>query len=378
MTVVGTRPELIRLSRVIARLDQALDHTLVHTGQNYSSELNAIFFRDLGIRQPDVVLDGAAPTAGQAIGKMIAAADRVLRERRPDALLVLGDTNSTFAALAAKRLAVPVFHMEAGNRCFDQRVPEEINRRVIDHLADINLPYSAIARENLLREGLPPDRTITTGSPMREVLEHYRAGIDGSDILARLSLEPQRYFVVSCHREEHVDSPVMLAALADVLDWLGTTRQMPIVFSAHPRTRARIAEAGLAFHPLVRVVPALGFFDYVHLQMHAAAVLSDSGTITEEASILDFPAVNIRETHERHEGMEEAAVMMTGLSAARIDDALRVLASRVPGDRRPLPVPAAYAAPNVSEKIVRIIISYVDYARRTVWGESFESRTRRP
>lgn len=368
MTVVGTRPELIRLSRVIARLDQVTDHVLVHTGQNYSDELNAIFFRDLRIRPPDVVFDAAAATAGETIGQVIIAADRLLRARRPDALLVLGDTNSAFAALAAKRLAIPVFHMEAGNRCFDQRVPEEINRRVIDHLADINLPYSTIAREHLLREGLPADRVVKTGSPLREVLDYYAADIRQSDVLARLQLAPRRYFVVSCHREEHVDAPARLAALARVLARVAETRGLRIIFSAHPRTRARLADAGLAFHPLVEILPAQGFFDYVHLEMQAAAVLSDSGTITEESSILNFPALNLRETHERHEGMEEAAVMMTGLDADRVEQALLVLETQGRGETRTLRDVADYAVPNVSEKIVRVMLSYVDYVRRTVWG----------
>lgn len=368
MTIVGTRPELIRLSRIIARLDQVTDHVLVHTGQNYSDELNGIFFRELAIRPPDVVFDAAGTTAGETIGQVIIATDRLLRERRPDALLVLGDTNSSLSALPAKRLAVPVFHMEAGNRCFDQRVPEEINRRVVDHLADVNLPYSDIAREYLLREGLPPDRVIKTGSPMREVLRHYLPSIERSDVLARLRLEPHGYFVVSCHREEHVDAPAKLAALARLLDTLARTREQRIIFSAHPRTRARLADAGLAFHPLVEVLPAQGFFDYVQLQRHAIAVLSDSGTITEESSILNFPALNIREAHERPEGMEEGAVMLTGLDEDRVQQALLVLETQGRGAERTLRLVDDYAAENVSEKIVRVIVSYTDYVRRTVWG----------
>lgn len=368
MTIVGTRPELIRLSRIIARLDEATDHLLVHTGQNYSDELNGVFFRELGIRPPDVSFDAAGATAAETIGNVVIATDRVLRERTPDALLILGDTNSSLAALPAKRLRIPVFHMEAGNRSFDQRVPEEINRRVVDHLADVNLPYTAIAREYLLREGLPPDRVIVTGSPMREVLEHYMPAIERSDVLARLGLEPERYFVVSCHREENVDPPEKLAALAALLERLARTRGQRIIFSAHPRTRARIASAGLTFDPLVTMLPAQGFFDYIQLQRHATAVLSDSGTITEESSILNFPALNLREAHERPEGMEEAAVMMTGFSADRVEQALDVLASQARGATRTLRMPADYAATQVSEKIVRIILSYTDYVRRTVWG----------
>lgn len=370
MTVVGTRPELIRLSRIIATLDQHTAHLLVHTGQNYSDELNGVFFRELGIRPPDVSFDAAGATAAETIGQVIIAMDRLLRERRVDALLVLGDTNSSLAALPAKRLRIPVFHMEAGNRSFDQRVPEEINRRIVDHLADINLPYTAIAREYLLREAFPPDRVIVTGSPMREVLEHYLPAIDRSDVLARLGLEPERYFVVSCHREENVDPPEKLAALARLLDHLARTRGQRIIFSAHPRTRARIASAGVTFDPLVEVLPAQGFIDYIQLQRHATAVLSDSGTITEESSILNFPALNLREAHERPEGMEEGAVMMTGFDPDRVDQALGVLAAQERGARRTLQMVGDYTAARVSEKIVRIILSYTDYVRRTVWGVS--------
>jgi UDP-N-acetyl-L-fucosamine synthase len=376
MTVVGTRPELIRLSRIIARLDQTTDHLLVHTGQNYSDELNGVFFRELGIRPPDVSFDAAGETAAETIGKVIIATDRLLRERRPGALLVLGDTNSSLAALPAKRLRIPVFHMEAGNRSFDQRVPEEINRRMVDHLADVNLPYTAIAREYLLREGFPPDRVITTGSPMREVLEHYLPAIERSEVLARLGLEPERYFVVSCHREENVDPPEKLAALARLLDRLARTRGQRIIFSAHPRTRARIASAGLTFDPLVEVLPAQGFIDYIQLQRRATAVLSDSGTITEESSILNFPALNLREAHERPEGMEEGAVMMTGFDPDRVEQALGVLDTQERGARRTLRMVGDYAATRVSEKIVRIILSYTDYVRRTVWGESLGHQQR--
>ncbi len=373
MTVIGTRPELIRLSRVIARLDQTTDHLLVHTGQNYSDELNGVFFRELGIRPPDVSLDAAGATAAETIGQVIIAMDRLLRERRPGALLILGDTNSSLAALPAKRLRIPVFHMEAGNRSFDQRVPEEINRRVVDHLADVNLPYTTIARDYLLREGLPPDRVIVTGSPMREVLEHHMPAIERSDVLPRLGLEPEQYFVVSCHREENVDPPEQLAALTRLLNHLARTRGQRIIFAAHPRTRLRVASAGVTFDPLVEVLPAQGFIDYVQLQRHATAVLSDSGTITEESSILNFPALNLREAHERPEGMEEGAVMMTGFDPARVDQALGVLTTQQRGARRTLAMVRDYATTNVSEKVVRIILSYADYVRRTVWGMSSSS-----
>ena len=368
MTVLGTRPEIIRLSRVIAALDVATDHVLVHTGQNYDDELNGVFFRDLEIRRPDHFLEAAGSTAAETIGQVIIRIDRVLAETQPDALLVLGDTNSSLAAIAAKRRRVAVFHMEAGNRCFDDRVPEEINRRLVDHISDVNLPYSSIAREYLVREGFPPDRIVKTGSPMVEVLEHYRDKIARSGVLARLGLEPERYFVVSAHREENVDSPVNLRALAAVLDAVASDSGLRVIFSAHPRTRKRLEGEGLVFHPNVEVMTALGFIDYVALQMHARAVLSDSGTVTEESSILNFPALNIREAHERPEGMEEGAVMMTGLDVDRVRQALAVLESQGRGAARTLRVVADYTAPNVSAKMVRILLSYTNYVRRVVWA----------
>ena len=319
MTIVGTRPEIIRLSRVIEKLDRHADHVLVHTGQNYDYELNEVFFDQLGIRRPDNFLEAAGENAAETIGKVIIAADKVLEQERPEALLLLGDTNSALAAIAAKRRKVPIFHMEAGNRCFDFRVPEEINRRIVDHIADINLTYSQIAREYLLREGLPPDQVICTGSPMREVLEHYRAGIVASDVLSRLSLTKQRYFVVSAHREENVDSPANLQRLFDILDMLAQRHGDPVIVSTHPRTRKRMEALGLQADSRVQFCKPFGFLDYVQLQRCARAVLSDSGTITEESSILNFPALNLREVHERPEGFEEAAVMMVGLDRERVE-----------------------------------------------------------
>jgi len=367
MTVVGTRPEIIRLSRVLAALDRTTDHVLVHTGQNYDYELNQIFFEDLGLRAPDHFLGAAGATAAATIGEVIARTDTVLAEVQPDAMLVLGDTNSCLAAIPAKRRKVPVFHMEAGNRCFDERVPEEINRRIIDHIADVNLPYSDIAREYLLREGLPPDRVVKTGSPMYEVLAHYRPRIDASDVLARLELQPEGYFVVSAHREENVDDPERFERLLDVLDQLAEGHGLPVIVSTHPRTRKRLEAAERATHPLVRFLKPLGFSDYVHLQMRARATLSDSGTITEESSILNFPALNIRDAHERPEGMEEGAVMLVGLSPERVAQGLAVLAGQQRGTERTLRPVADYSMPNVSEKVVRLVHSYTDYVRRTVW-----------
>jgi len=369
MTVVGTRPEIIRLSRVMAALDREMDQVLVHTGQNYDYELNEIFFEDLAIRTPDHFLNAAADTPSATAGRVITAADAVIEASGPDALLVLGDTNSCLAAYAAKRRRVPVFHMEAGNRCFDDRVPEEINRRIIDHLADINLPYSAIARDYLLREGLPPDRVIRTGSPMPEVLDHYRLRIDASDILQRLGLLPGGYFVVSAHREENVESPRLLGQLRQLLDELAAEYGIPVIVSTHPRTRKRLDETKVPTHSLVRLLKPLAFTEYVKLQLNALAVLSDSGTITEESSILNFPALNLREAHERPEGMEEAAVMLTGLSLERVMQGLAILQGQGRGDTRTLRVPADYLVPNVSEKVVRIIHSYTDYVRRTVWRD---------
>lgn len=370
MTVVGTRPEIIRLSRVLAKLDQHCDHVIVHTGQNYDYELNEIFFQDLEVRRPDHFLNAAGANAAETIGKIIIAVDTVMDQVQPDAVLILGDTNSCLAAIPAKRRKIPIFHMEAGNRCFDQRVPEETNRKIVDHTADINLTYSDIAREYLLREGLLPDRIIKTGSPMYEVLHHYKAGIDASDVLARLELNAGGYFVVSAHREENIDSNVNFAKLVDVLNTVADHYQLPVIVSTHPRTQKRIDAKGIVFHPLVRLLKPLGFKDYVHLQARARAVLSDSGTITEESSILNFPALNIREAHERPEGMEEAAVMMTGLEVARILQGLAILETQARGDTRDLRLIGDYSMPNVSDKVVRIIHSYTDYVNRVVWKKA--------
>jgi UDP-N-acetylglucosamine 2-epimerase (non-hydrolysing) len=367
MTVVGTRPEIIRLSRVIAALDRYTDHVLVHTGQNYDYELNEVFFEELDIRSPDHFLEAAGGTAAETIGQIIAKTDAVLAEVKPDALLILGDTNSCLAAYSAKRRKVPVFHMEAGNRCFDQRVPEEINRKVVDHVSDVNMPYSAISREYLLNEGLPPDRVIKTGSPMFEVLHHYMPKIEASDILARLSLSEQDYFVVSCHREENVDDDAHFNALIETLNGMATRYGKRIIVSTHPRTRKRMEEQGVVLDPLVELSKPMGLPDYVHLQIHAKAVLSDSGTITEESSILNFPALNIRDAHERPEGMEEGAVIMTGLSLTNVLRGLDVLESQPRGSARLLNMVNDYEAPNVSEKVARIILSYTDYVNRVVW-----------
>ena len=369
LTVVGTRPEIIRLSRVLARLDEHCEHVLVHTGQNYDYELNQVFFDDLGVRKPDHFLGSAGATAAETIGNVIIAVDRVLATETPDALLVLGDTNSCLAVIPAKRRKVPIFHMEAGNRCFDQRVPEETNRRIVDHTADINLTYSDIAREYLLREGLPPDMVIKTGSPMAEVLSHYRPQIDRSDILSRLQLRAGDYFVVSAHREENIDPPASFARLVAVLDSVAAEHGLPVIVSTHPRTRKRIEASGATFHPNVQLLKPLGFHDYVHLQMHARAVLSDSGTISEEASILNFPALNLREAHERPEGMEEGAVVMSGLNVERVRQGLALLAGQPRGASRSLRQVADYSMPNVADKVVRIIHSYTDYVRRVVWRE---------
>ena len=370
VTFVGTRPEIIRLSRVITALDAHCDHVLVHTGQNYDYELNEIFFGDLSIRKPDHFLDAAGQSSAETIGNVIARADGLLREVMPEAVLILGDTNSSLAAIPAKRLKIPVFHMEAGNRCFDQRVPEEINRKIVDHISDINLTYSAIARENLLREGLPAGMVIKTGSPMMEVLDHYRAGIDASRILTDLELRPHEYFVVSTHREENVDRRENLLKIADILGDIADRYGFPIILSTHPRTQKRIDEWGITFHPAVRSAKPFGFSDYIALQRSAFAVLSDSGTITEESAILNFPALNLRETHERHEGMEEASVMMVGLNVARVRQALDILATQARGAERTLRLPADYDAPNVSQKVLRIILSYVDYVKNVTWREN--------
>ena len=367
MTVVGTRPEIIRLSRVLARLDEHCEHVLVHTGQNYDYELNQIFFDDLGIRKPDHFLNAAGDSAAETIGKIIIAVDGVLATVQPEALLVLGDTNSCMAVLPAKRRKVPVFHMEAGNRCFDQRVPEEINRRIVDHTADINLTYSSIAREYLLREGLPPDMVIKTGSPMFEVLTHYRPHIEASDVLNRLGLREGQYFVVSAHREENIDSDVNFGKLVQVLNTVAEQYGLSVIVSTHPRTQKRVDAMQVKFHANVQLLKPLGFHDYVKLQLSARASLSDSGTINEESSILNFPALNLRETHERPEGMEEAAVMMVGLEVERVLQGLAILASQPRGEKRSLRLVADYGVPNVSDKVLRIMHSYTDYVDRVVW-----------
>jgi UDP-N-acetylglucosamine 2-epimerase len=369
LTVVGTRPEIIRLSRVMAALDEHCDHVLVHTGQNYDYELNQVFFDDLGVRKPAHFLNAAQGGAAQTIGNIIGGIDKVLEQEQPEALLVLGDTNSCLAVIAAKRRKIPIFHMEAGNRCFDMRVPEETNRRIVDHTADINLTYSTIARDYLLREGLPPDQVIKTGSPMFEVLNHYRDGIAASDVLARLGLQEQGYFVVSAHREENIESPRTFGKLVSVLNAVAEDHGLPVIVSTHPRTQKRIDAEGITFHAGIRLLKPLGFLDYVRLQASAKAVLSDSGTITEESSILNFPALNLREAHERPEGMEEGAVMMTGLSVDRVRQGLQLLQSQPRGDARGLRLVADYGMPNVSDKVVRIIHSYTDYVKRVVWRE---------
>ena len=369
LTVVGTRPEIIRLSRVLAQLDTHCEHVLVHTGQNYDYELNQVFFDDLGVRKPDYFLDSATGSSGAAhtIGNLIIGVDKVLAETRPEALLVLGDTNSCLAVIPAKRRQIPIFHMEAGNRCFDQRVPEETNRRIVDHTADINLTYSTIARDYLLREGLAPDTVIKTGSPMFEVLTHYRPQIDASNVLERLALENGSYFVVSAHREENIESAKSFGKLVDVLNTVAADHGLPVIVSTHPRTQKRIDTTGVQFHPNIRLLKPLGFHDYVRLQISACAVLSDSGTINEESSILNFPALNLREAHERPEGMEEAAVMMVGLEVERVRQALAILATQARGSHRSLRQVADYSMPNVAEKVVRIIHSYTDYINRVVW-----------
>ncbi len=367
MTVVGTRPEIIRLSRVMAKLDEYCEQIIVHTGQNYDYELNEIFFQDLEVRKPDHFLNAAGGNAAETIGKIIIAVDAVLEQEQPDAILILGDTNSCLSAIPAKRRKIPIFHMEAGNRCFDQRVPEETNRKIVDHTADINLTYSDIAREYLLREGLLPDRIIKTGSPMYEVLHHYKARIDASDAVARLGLTEGEYFVVSAHREENIDSPANFAKLVEALNQVAETYNLPVIVSTHPRTQKKVDALGAKFHPLVRLLKPLGFRDYVKLQASARAVLSDSGTINEESSILNFPALNLREAHERPEGMEEAAVMMTGLEVDRILQGLAILADQPRGEQRSLRLVADYSMPNVSDKVVRIVHSYTDYVNRVVW-----------
>lgn len=369
MTVVGTRPEIIRLSRVLAALDATCEHVLVHTGQNYDYELSQVFFEDLGIRKPDRFLEAAKGSPSATIGNILIAMDDVLVAEKPDALLVLGDTNSCLSVIPAKRRRIPIFHMEAGNRCFDARVPEETNRRIVDHTADVNLTYSDIAREYLLAEGLPADRVIKTGSPMFEVLHHYMDRIDASDVLDRMELTAGEYFVVSAHREENIESDRTFFRLVDIINDLAQTHGRPVIVSTHPRTKNRIDAAGVTFHEQVRLGKPLGFHDYVRLQKSAKVVLSDSGTITEESSILNFPAINLREAHERPEGMEEATVMMTGLSIERVRQAMAILEGQARGEDRDLRLVADYSMPNVSDKVVRILHSYTDYVRRVVWRE---------
>lgn len=391
LTVVGTRPEIIRLSEVIKKLDQteSIEHILVHTGQNYDYELNEVFFNDLGLRKPDHFLNAAGGNATTTIGQIIINIDPVLEKEQPDAFLVLGDTNSCLCAIPAKKRHIPIFHMEAGNRCFDQRVPEETNRRIVDHISDINLTYSDIAREYLLREGLPADRIIKTGSPMFEVLNTNMAQIDHSDVLARLSLEKEKYFVVSAHREENINSDKNFFGLINALNCIAETYGYPIIVSTHPRTRKRLeqlmegqakhiqsASPSLSLplspsqiHPLIQFLKPLGFHDYNHLQKNAKAVLSDSGTISEESSIMNFPALNIRDAHERPEAMEEASVMMVGLNTERILQGLVILETQQRGELRNLQPVEDYCMPNVSDKVVRIILSYTDYINRVVWGK---------
>ena len=366
MTVVGTRPEIIRLSAVINKLDQseAIDHVLVHTGQNYDYELNEVFFNDFNLKKPDYFLNAATGTAVETIGNILVKIDPILEEVKPDAFLVLGDTNSCLCAIAAKRRHIPIFHMEAGNRCFDQRVPEETNRKIVDHTADINLTYSDIAREYLLREGLPADRVIKTGSPMFEVLNSRKEDIEKSDVLERLGLETEKYFVISAHREENISSEQNFMDLVDSLNTIAEKYQMPLIISTHPRTKKMIEAKGIEFNPLVKTMKPLGFNDYVKLQKYAKAVLSDSGTISEESSILGFRALNIRQAHERPEAMEEASVMMVGLKKERILQGLEVLETQEKGLLR---LVADYCMPNVSDKVLRIILSYTDYAKRVVW-----------
>ena len=371
LTVVGTRPEIIRLSRVIARLDQFCDHILVHTGQNYDYELNQIFFDDLGIHKPDYFLNSTEESSSpaQTIGNILIAIDKVLEKIKPDAMLVLGDTNSCLSVIPAKRRKIPIFHMEAGNRCFDQRVPEEINRHIVDHVADINLTYSTIARDYLLREGLEPDMVIKIGSPMHEVLTHYRLNIEESDILKRESLTEGKYFLVSAHREENIDPPAAFKKLITILNGIAEDYNIPVIVSTHPRTQKRIDAENITFHSKIRLLKPLGFFDFMKLQICAHTTLSDSGTINEESSIMNFPALNLRETHERPEAMEEAAVMMVGLNIARVNQGLMILANQSRGlDRTASMNPVFdYTVTNVSDKLVRIIHSYTDYVNRVIW-----------
>ncbi len=367
LSIVGTRPEIIRLSAVLKKLDIHCDHIIAHTGQNYDYELNEIFFSDLEVRKPNYFLDAAGENAAQTIGNIIIKVDQLLDDVKPDAILILGDTNSCLSAIPAKRRKIPIFHMEAGNRCYDQRVPEETNRKIVDHIADINLTYSDIAREYLLSEGVHPDRIIKTGSPMFEVIQQNLNKINESDVISRLNLKENEFFVVSAHREENVDNPDKILSLAAILNGIAEKYQLPVIVSTHPRTRKRIEENSIRFHPMIQLQKPLGFVDYIKLQVDAKAVLSDSGTITEESSILNFPALNLREAHERPEGMEEASVMMTGLSVERVMQCLDILDTQDRGDQRTLRPVSDYSMPNVSDKMVRIIHSYTDYVNRVVW-----------
>ena len=370
LTVVGTRPEIIRLSQVLLKLDdsESIEHILVHTGQNYDYELNEVFFKDLGLRKPDYFLNAAGSNATVTSGQILINIDPILENVNPDAFLVLGDTNSCLCAIAAKKRKIPIFHMEAGNRCYDQRVPEETNRKIVDHISDVNLTYSDIAREYLLREGLPADRIIKTGSPIYEVLKSYDKQIESSNILKNLKLKKQDYFLVSAHREENINSSNFIN-LVKSLNIIAETYKLPIIISTHPRTRNKINDSGVEFHKLIKLMKPMGFHDYNHLQKYAKVVLSDSGTISEESSILNFPALNIREAHERPEAMEETAVMMVGLNTERIMQALAVLKNQKRGDHRTVRLVSDYSMPNVSEKVIRIIISYTDYIKRNVWNE---------
>jgi len=367
MTIVGTRPEIIRLSRIIPLLDSFSKHKLVHTGQNYDYELNEIFFKDLEVRKPDIFLEAAGSTSAETIGLVISKIDKVLLNYKPDAVLILGDTNSSLAAISAKKNKIPIFHMEAGNRAFDQRVPEEINRRIIDHISDINLTYSSIARDCLLKEGLPMDQVIKTGSPMLEVLNFYMPRILSSNILEKLDLKKHQYFLISAHREENVDYDNNFTKLTKVINSLGEEYDLPVIVSTHPRTQKQIKESKISFNSNVKILKPLGFFDYIKLQLNAFTVLSDSGTITEESSILNFPALNIRETHERHEGMEEASVMMVGLDIDNIKMGFKILDKQIKCKDRLFKIPNDYNVVNVSEKILRIIYSYTDYVNRIIW-----------